>query len=208
MFNSRIWAVIGLAAAMLTLVVIAAMPQAKAESWSGCGGGAAGSYNAGVVADTFGAEGPGLHLMALCDVQRGKIVIGARGEWGWRRFEWSGVDVDLDGWTALGRVGYLVTPGAMPYVLAGWTDLEASTPFGTVDADGAVVGAGAEFALGQGFFLQTEWQYAMLDPDVGFDIDANVHSGRAGLVYKWGWNPVDAPPFKDYVAPSSNRPLK
>jgi opacity protein-like surface antigen len=55
-----------------------------------------------------------------------------------------------------------------------------------------VLGAGAEIEITSGLMLQLEYRYAMLndgriplDEGVGLDVDAGLHSGRLGLLYRF-----------------------
>ena len=247
MFNSRIWAAIGLAAAMLTLVVIAVTP-AKAGSWSGCYGGVHGGYTAALNDMSLNATGFGEILgfnalggsdfsyggMAGCDMQVQKFVVGVWGDYTWDN---AAFDVTVFGgaglpplatmalenrWGVGGRVGYLFVPGALGYVLAGYTQADlsplASPLFGaalpTPTLDGYVVGGGGEFDLGNHLYLQAQYTFSQyedasiaLGGPLSVGIDTDVHTARVGLLYRLNWVPVDAPPFKDYVAPS-NKPLK
>jgi len=177
--------------ALATLAVLAlGIVPASAANWTGCYGGVVGSYNARVVGDTWGSEGPGVGVVAGCDIQLQKFVVGGWGQYDWRRFEWkpfgASIDIDVDGWAAGGRAGYLVTPDALAYALVGYTDLNMSGG-PAANGDGLVVGGGAEFSLGDGLFLRTEYQHATLDVS-GTAMDPNIHSGRVGVLYRLNWD--------------------
>lgn len=167
--------------------------DAKAASFSGCYVGGVGSYNALVEDDGGdGAEGPAIAGTVGCDVQRGAFVLGALVEYGFGRLEFDGDDIDVQGWAAGTRAGYVVFDQALLYALLKWTDLQFSEDgYGDEDASGPVVGAGAEVALGGGFFGRLEYNYAMLEVDDGGE-EANAHSGRVGLVYRFGVPQVDS----------------
>ena len=174
--------------------------EANAGPWTGCYGGALGSYNAAVMEDVLGAEGPGIAATLGCDVQSGPLVFGAAAEYGWRTFDFATIDVDARGWEVIGRAGYLATPQTLLYGLVGWTDLEADIgPFGSVDVSGVAFGGGTEIDMGKGLFARLEYQRLVLEPD-DIDVEANVNSFRAGLVYKFN--------VPEVTAPFEGKPLK
>lgn len=196
-----------IAAVLLAYLFIAGKTDpanAAEKSWTGCYGGASGNYSAAVLGDVIGTDGPGVSILAGCDLQAQKLVFGGWAEYGWDFRELGPVSVDVDGWAAGGRVGYLVTPGALAYALAGYTDLNFDIGPGSADATGWLAGGGTELDIGGGFYLRAEYRYTRLDLDFT-TADDNVQSGRFAVVYKLGGNPIDAPAFKDYVAP---KPLK
>lgn len=221
-------------AAVAAVFVAGHINTAKASSWTGCYGGAGAGYGA-TVTDTsvrkvddegtsdpigsvngFGTDGYALALLAGCDVQVApKFVLGVWGDYTWHQDQDFDITIYGDNvahasleksWAIGGRAGYLVTPDAMAYVLAGYTQADLSSitidqDFGvaTPTLDGIVVGAGAELSLGKGFFLQTQYTYTMLDDasiflwehcnkDLFLDLDPNIHTGRVGLVYKFNFD--------------------
>ncbi|MBI4724567.1 MAG: outer membrane beta-barrel protein [Rhodomicrobium sp.] len=111
---------------------------------------------------------------------------------------------DLDSlWSVGGRLGYLVNPNTLAYVLGAYTqaNFEASSAlkaFGIGDRDysGFTVGGGLETALGGNWFLKAEYRFTALDTetllsecnDGCFKVtdDANIHQGRVVLSYKVG----------------------
>lgn len=185
-------------------------PANAGSSWSGCYLGATGSYNSAIVADTLGAEGPGIAGTVGCDVQRDRLVLGASAEYGFTQFEWANIDVDADGWAIAGRFGVLADPKALIYGKVGWTELSADiASLASVDLSGPELGGGVELDLGSGFYGRLEYDYLMLDVD-GLDIDANVHSFRVGGLYKFSWSPDEIIPAteKEWKAPAPAVPAK
>jgi hypothetical protein len=199
------------ATAFALFMAYSAWNKADAGSWTGCYVGGVGSYNA-LVEDGGGdgVEGPGIAATVGCDIEREKLVLGAWGEYGLRRSDTGtgGDEADAQGWAAGGRIGYLVHQHTLLYALAGWTDLTLSEDgWPDVDASGVLVGGGMEVPLGGGFFARGEYQYLMLEAD-DYGDEANLHSGRLGLVWKFGGpeqviQAVDAP----FTAPKP-APLK
>ncbi len=167
--------------------------------WKGCGVSASASYNAGVLEDYYGAEGPGIAAGVSCDVQIDRFVIGAAADYGWKRFEWANTDVDVKGWSATGRAGILVTNGALLYALAGWTQVTGEIGNNSVDLDGAVAGGGIELDLTHGFFGALEYRRLMLETDDKWSETANIDSVGVRLTYKFDLNtgnPFEGAPLK------------
>jgi len=177
-------------AALAFVAVIAAgilyVQPAKADGWSGCYGGVSAGYNALVADDSsFGVNGPGVGVLAGCDIERGRFVLGPWVEYGWAWLDDNGSNIDSKGWGAGGRAGVLVTPQTLVFASLGWTQLD----FGSDSADGLVFGGGGELDLGSNLFLRTEYRYTHLTSD---DMDdASVQSGRMAVIYKFNWNPTD-----------------
>jgi outer membrane immunogenic protein len=118
-----------------------------------------------------------------------------------------------DSWTVGGRVGYLITPSALIYGLAGYTQahfklpqdfvlLATTRPLLTSDFSGWTVGAGMETNLGGSWYLKGEYRFTELgtetlyaDPVSTYKITAqpDVHTGRVVLSYKLnggGYDPM------------------
>jgi outer membrane immunogenic protein len=165
--------------------------KASADPWTGCYLGGLANYSA-LVQDGggIGVEGPGAAGTVGCDIQRGKLVFGALAEYGFSVFDAGGDDIDLEGWAAGARAGYLVWDNTLLYGVAKWVDVDASTDGSVVELSltGPSVGAGAEIALGGGFFTRVEYGYAMLEPDETLiaDEQVNIHTARVGFVFKFG----------------------
>ena len=183
------------ALAFVAVIAVAAfyVSPAKAGGWAGCYGGVGGNYAADVAGGVLGADGPGVSILAGCDMQAQKLVFGGWAEYGWDWRQFAGVDLDVKGWAAGARAGYIVVPGALAYGLVGWTQQDLSlSGVGSMDADGWLVGGGAEFDLGSGFFGRAEYRYTRLDLDIA---DDNVQSGRLALIYKFDFLGNNAPAF-------------
>ncbi|MEZ5790282.1 MAG: outer membrane beta-barrel protein [Nitratireductor sp.] len=106
-------------------------------------------------------------------------------------------DVTLDhGYDILARLGYLVTPSTLAYVLGGYShqhfDLSTNIGFGLDwDSDGYVVGAGLETVLSGNWTLKGEYRYTEYSgEDFGLtgllDVSASTHTFHAALNYKLG----------------------
>jgi opacity protein-like surface antigen len=170
--------------------------KAHADPWNGFYVGAGGSYNAGVLEDSLGAEGPGIHGIIGYDARIGRFVPGVFAEYGHKSFDWASffgnTDVDVTSWVAGGRLGFLVSDSALLFVSAGYTqgDADITDPWGdeeSVDLSGYVLGAGADLQLDHGFFLRPEYRltkYNEIDDDTA---DASVHSGMLTFGYKFNW---------------------
>lgn len=118
------------------------------------------------------------------------------------RLEIPGGAIDAEaryGFDAGVRLGYLVTPSTLAYVLGGysWQRFElASSPAGLDfdwDADGYVLGAGIETALTGNLTLKTEYRYAAYGAeDFGtgglLALKSSMHTMRAGLNYRFGFD--------------------
>jgi outer membrane immunogenic protein len=199
---------------------------AQAGNWTGFYFGGLASYNAVTLEDTLGTEGPGITGLVGYDVQIDRFLIGAWGEYGHKTFDWKGgsltglfpdVDVDVQAWAAGGRVGFIVTDKALLFASLGYTEGEADLSLVggggdlSVDLSGYVAGGGAEIDLSHGFFARADYQYARYDVE-DEDLEANVHSARLGLVYKFNWGrdefvipAIDVPAS---AAPTKHKPLK
>jgi opacity protein-like surface antigen len=182
--------------------------KAHADPWNGFYVGVGGSYNAAVLEDALGAEGPGIHGIVGYDARIGRFVPGIWAEYGTKTFDWDGsffgnTDVDVTSWVAGGRLGFLVSDSALLFVSAGYTqgDADITPPKGkdfSVDVTGYVLGAGADLQLDHGFFLRPEYRltkYNEIDDDTA---DASVHSGMLTVGYKFNWaaDPLARAPMK------------
>jgi outer membrane immunogenic protein len=105
-----------------------------------------------------------------------------------------GVKADLDNmWTLGGRVGYLVNPDTLAYVLAGYTQANFSLPSGIRgdNPSGFSVGGGLETKLDGHWFLKAEYRFTSFDTETlassryfSVTSDTDVHTGRFVLSYK------------------------
>lgn len=111
------------------------------------------------------------------------------------------VSFDLNNsWTVGGRLGYLVNPGTMAYVLAGYTQAQFDFPkglgFNNDTFGGYSVGAGLETNITGNFFLKAEYRFTGLDtntiwgPVTQFKVtdQPDIQTGRLVLSYKF--NPL------------------
>jgi outer membrane immunogenic protein len=62
------------------------------------------------------------------------------------------------------RAGVAVTDNFMPYVRAGWSNYR---DVANRNLDGLTVGAGAEYALGEDFYVKAEYRYSDFEAGVG-----------------------------------------
>lgn len=109
-----------------------------------------------------------------------------------------GASVELDYGFDVGlRLGYLVTPETLGYVLGGysWQHFDATTSIPGIaydwDADGFVVGAGIETVLSGNWTLKTEYRYAQYSSeDFGsgglIEAEPSTHTVHAGINYRFG----------------------
>lgn len=205
--NPLLW--LGLALAAIAVYFFAFSAQAKAGSFTGCHVGALGSWNSANVEDVFGAEGPGIAATAGCDMNlaNSPLVVGAGGEYGFRRFDFAGEDIDSKGWAVFGRAGVVVHDHTLIYGKVGWTEVDAEAFGGSLDLSGAVYGGGLETNLGGGLYGVAEYQRLALEPDDFSDVTAYVNSFRAGLIWRFG-GPADVIPAIDQPAVTTHKPLK
>ncbi|MBJ7543014.1 porin family protein [Rhodomicrobium udaipurense] len=105
-----------------------------------------------------------------------------------------------DSWTAGGRLGYLVNPSTLAYVLGGYTQstFELGFPgFGSADDTfaGWTVGGGLETRLSGNWYLKGEYRFTEFDTNgyaavdvvgdgFGVDVDTSVQTARLVLSYK------------------------
>ena len=106
-------------------------------------------------------------------------------------------DVTLDhGYDVIGRVGYLVTPNTLAYVLGGYSHqhfaLDTSIGFDMDwDADGYVLGGGLEAVLAGNWTLKSEYRYGQYDlGNFGLgsflDVESSTHTFHTALAYRFG----------------------
>lgn len=216
------------AAAATVLVALAAQPvrsETAKPSWTGCYGGAAAGLSSTVTKaeadvvgvgnllaiDGLGSDGPALTLIAGCDVQIDRFVIGAFGDYTWHHQKWEASSGLLPGtlasldvssqWTIGGRAGITVG-NALVYGLLGYTVLNTSdisvpplaTSFAVSDFKGVAVGGGVDIALGSGFFLGAEYRYQMFDTQsvalvpgvLNLNLEPDMHTVQGRLTYRFG----------------------
>ncbi len=183
---------LAVAAIIAGLALFYVVPRAHAGSWSGCYIGVAGELSS-ATGEGLGADGKGVAPKLGCDVQNGKFVVGAWADYAWSQYDWAGNTIDVKGWAAGGRAGYVVIPNVLAYGLVGYTEFEADAFGGSADLSGMVYGGGAEVALGRKWYSSLEYRYEPLSV-VGLDADLKNQSVRLGFSYKFGFgNSVEEP---------------
>lgn len=104
-------------------------------------------------------------------------------------------DISLDsGYDIIGRLGYVLTPSTLGYVLGGYShqNFELSTNVGLgfdFDQSGYVIGTGLETVLKDNWTLKSEYRYAQYgDEDFGsgglLSIEPSTHTFHSSLVYR------------------------
>jgi outer membrane immunogenic protein len=112
--------------------------------------------------------------------------------------EGAGLDIKVaqtDSWTVGGRVGYLVNPSTMAYVLGGYTEttLELQGVTGiswNPTLDGWTVGGGLETKLGGNWTAKAEYRYTEYNSvspirNVPVSVETSEQSARLVLSYKF-----------------------
>ncbi|EQB33338.1 outer membrane protein [Sphingobium ummariense] len=104
------------------------------------------------------------------DYQSGNAVFGIEGEISDSTASRtiSGTDIDAARDLYIGaRAGFVVSPQALAYVKAGYTNARIETEgFGGENGDGVRVGAGLEYKLGGQVFVKGEYRYSNYEGDV------------------------------------------
>jgi outer membrane immunogenic protein len=193
-------------------------PPLSAFNWSGfyigVGGGAGAvvhelnsPFLGGVALNGIGGEGVfGEVTIGYDHVFAERLLVGVFAD---ARYGGIGTDLDIPDLALSGsidakygfdvglRLGYLVTPSTLGYVLGGYSwqrfDLSTSIPGIAYDwnADGFVVGAGLETVLSGNWTLKTEYRYAQYSgEDFGSGglivAKPSTHTVHAGLNYRFG----------------------
>lgn len=146
------------------------------------------------------------------DVARGRFLFGVFGEYNFSNIETEiraldGYDdngnpthaklgIEKDGeWSIGGRLGYLVAPRTLTYVLAAYTQTEYKitglpsdfeVPEGVsfksnIKMDGVTLGAGVEYAMGGGFFAGLEGLYTMYGKETVYDDRSEGYGNTADI---------------------------
>lgn len=92
-----------------------------------------------------------------------------------------------------GRIGYAVSPQALLYAKAGYTNaqVEGRYTLGTAtvvdksELDGFRVGAGAEYQMPSGAYIKAEYRYSNYGNLDGYDIDLDRHQVVAGVGFRF-----------------------
>jgi len=194
------------------------------RDWTGFYGGIAGG--AGVMQDklslntggsSFTTDGSGQNFLGAIfiggDYQvSDQFVVGVMGD-----LTWPGIDSVMSAgsgnqfvtranmaWTIAGRVGWLLTPQALIYALAGYTNESFSSSLQGGSAltlsnearlGGFTVGPGIEFLIARNWFTRLEYRYSQFETflpsfgtPLGLSVQPSTHTVRAGLAYKFGVN--------------------
>lgn len=111
-------------------------------------------------------------------------------------------------WAAGGRLGFLVTPGALAYAKLGYTQADeelslsapgSSSPAWKETKGGYAVGGGLEASMGSNFFIRGEYMYSdygsatlvdesLLGANLKVKEDFSDSRFTAQLIYKLGWS--------------------
>lgn len=142
---------------------------------------------------SLSGDGTQLGIAAGFDLQMGRAVAGVWSEYTWADIQTSfgGANVALEGSVAAGgRVGLLLNDRLLAYVLAGWTQVDASANFASMPKfDGYVLGGGVEALVGDSFSLKLEYRGTMLNSEdvqgVGFEPDS--HAVRVGGAWRFNF---------------------
>lgn len=134
------------------------------------------------------------------DHARGRLLFGVFADYNFTNMETDasiagvgnfGLEKD-DEWTIGGRVGYIVAPRTLAYILAGYTQTEYNvtgldnaliapqftSTRGGAEFDGVTVGGGVEFAMTSNIFLGVEYQHTFYGEETLIDLyDANSNRG-------------------------------
>jgi high affinity Mn2+ porin len=189
----------------VSLPSVAAGPVATAPiaSWTGCYGGGAVGYAVsntelsapgfGSIIDGIGAEGHSFAAVGGCDLQLGRLVLGAFGDYTWHQDHeaalFGGVIGSLDEqWAVGGRAGVLLNETTLAYGTVAYTEADLTLGGMDVTHEGIQYGGGVEIQIGSGFAIDARYTYSDLDTVNygGLEIDPDVHAVRVGLNYRLG----------------------
>ena len=133
------------------------------------------------------------------DIPAGPVVLGAEGEISGSSSDTrsNGIRVPGDEFRlgagrdlyAGGRVGYIISPVAMGYIKAGYTNAKFDARYTTggvttvnsQEVGGYRLGAGLEYAISPNTFVKGEYRYSHYDELDGVGINPNRHQLMAGL---------------------------
>ena len=203
---------VGIVMALLTALVFSTSVNAQSSNWSGCHLGlnvGMGSVNNDVAGlNGWGSSG-GIYGVGIgCDVMvpDTQFLVGVFADYEALNMDSSigpFVNLSYDSQKTIGaRVGALITPSTLAYVLVGYSELDTSAlkvlgkSFAMPDYSGATVGGGLETDIGANLRLGLEYRYSSYDSEkvnfhhhkyaVGFEPE--VQTVRLGL--KWAfWAP-------------------
>lgn len=229
-------AVVLISGAFLLWVAMLATGAKAAGKWNGCHLGAAAGYSISntktaidvpggnlVTVDGFAGEGLTGSIMAGCDVQMDRLVVGL-----WSEYSWHDADVKItagngalaltsplnSSWAIGGRAGVLVTYDTLLYGLAGYTrasfgdiTLTSPGPNGSLsvgDLKGWIIGGGMETNLPiTNMTLDLRYTAALYERNdvtifgpVVLGFEPVVHTVRAGVTYRFNFDGSGVPSVK------------
>ena len=125
------------------------------------------------------------------DAQVGGVILGVDGEYTdatTRYCAKTGRDL-----YAGGRIGYAISPVAMVYAKAGYTNASVKTRYTTATTvnndsdklDGYRVGAGIEYKMGSNAYVKGEYRYSNYANPDAFRYDLERHQVLAGVGYRF-----------------------
>lgn len=162
--------------------------------WSGFYVGAGGVFGATVTElsdggnsiDGLGGEGAGLMGQVGYDQRLGRFIVGVGVDFTYSDDFWQ---TDLDGveinrehdWTAYGRLGVLLNPNTMSYILLGYSQLQVGEigPTPSKTFDGYTVGGGVETKVNDFVSAFAEGRWSQYDSESYGHIEAEPSEAKA-----------------------------
>lgn len=195
---------------ILTAAALALTASAANASWTGCrvgvfaGMGAATSDVAfsGVSLVDFGTDGPQGGVVAGCDMQFDRIIVGGFVDYALQSREFEIIGFGLaktEGqWSIGGRLGTTLTPTTAVFVTGGYTEAKSDDILELGDLKGWFVGGTFETEFAKNLYLSADYRYEMFDdrtilgvPDLTSETTAHV--ARIGISYKFNVSDPLAP---------------
>lgn len=151
--------------------------------------------------DGVGSDGLAGGVGLGCDVGVSPaVLVGVEATYMWSDVETEalGYSVGYESqWRLVARLGYRLSDGVVPYVLAGYggADLDlGDLGLGGMSFTGPVVGGGVEMKLGGPWSMKAEYSAMLLDGEDlaickycgSIDLDPTIHTVHVGLVYRFG----------------------
>lgn len=211
---------IGLISGLIAMAAFVVSPKAAEPSHAGCWIGADAGYqiktsefSTGFGNVELSADNATYGPSAGCDVpiKGSPFVVGLMGSWTFTNAKSAITEVQSE-WSVVARVGYLVTPATMPYILAGYTQLDEKLPTALAafkdNPRGLTLGGGIEHMLNENLALSLEGRWVDLGHDtvLGVTKDDNTFQGLLRLSWKFGGvNPVKY--FIDDEPPAATKPV-
>jgi len=175
---------------------------AASASWTGCrvgvfAGMAAATSDvaiSGVSLVDFGTDGPQGGVVAGCDLQLDRVVIGGFVDYALQDREFDIIGVGLaktEGqWSIGARAGLTMTPTTAVFLTAGYTEAKSDDILELGDLKGWFVGGTFETEVIKNIFLSADYRYEMFDDRTLFGIpelttETTAHVARIGVSYKF-----------------------